>query len=60
MVPTIGCHSTIDKPECVRRVMPPTTTIAKTSAQHTSSHCGHLPAVAGCIECCAVRVRTID
>ena len=38
MVPTIGCHSTIESPECVRRVMPPTTTIANTSAQHTSSH----------------------
>ena len=36
-VPTIGCHSTIDRPECVRRVMPPTTTITNTSAQHASS-----------------------
>src|SRR6267378_1133201 len=36
-VPTIGCHSTMDRPECVRRVTPPTTTIANTSAQQTSS-----------------------
>src|SRR5437899_901045 len=36
-VPTIGCHSVIDSPECVKRVMPPTTTIAKTSAQHISN-----------------------
>src|SRR5438034_624300 len=33
----IGCHSTMDKPECVRRVTPPTTTIAKTSAQQRKS-----------------------
>ena len=37
-VPTIGCHSVIDNPECVRRVTPPTTTIANTSAQQTNSH----------------------
>ena len=37
-VPTIGCHSTIDSPEWVRRVTPPTTTIANTSAQQTRSH----------------------
>ena len=36
-MPTIGCHSTIDSPECVSRVTPPTTTIANTSAQQTSS-----------------------
>ena len=36
-VPTIGCHSVIDRPECVSRVTPPTTTIAKTSAQQTNS-----------------------
>src|SRR5437879_1004869 len=36
-VPTIGCHSTIDRPEWVRRVTPPTTTIANTSAQQASS-----------------------
>src|SRR5690242_7826764 len=35
--PTIGCHSVIDRPECVSRVMPPTTTIANTSAQHARS-----------------------
>ena len=36
-VPTIGCHSVIDSPECVSRVTPPTTTIANTSAQQTNS-----------------------
>src|SRR5271166_4865570 len=29
--PRIGCHSVIDRPEPVRRVAPPTTTIANTS-----------------------------
>jgi hypothetical protein len=53
-VPTIGCHSVIDKPEWVRRVTPPTTTIANTSAQQRKSHaatarCAPLPAAgAGC------------
>ena len=37
-MPTIGCHSTIDSPECVSRVTPPTTIIANTSAQQTKSH----------------------
>src|SRR5690349_16619368 len=37
-VPTIGCHSVIDRPEWVSRVTPPTTIIANTSAQHASSH----------------------
>ena len=36
-VPTSGCHSTIDSPECVRRVTPPTTTMANTRAAHSSS-----------------------
>ena len=36
-VPTIGCHSVIDSPECVRRVTPPTTTIANTSTQQAAS-----------------------
>ncbi len=35
--PMIGCHSTIDNPEWVSRVTPPTTTIAYTSAQQASS-----------------------
>src|SRR2546423_7698929 len=38
IAPTRGCHSTIERPECVRRVTPPTTTIAKTRAQQASSH----------------------
>ena len=37
-VPTIGCHSVIDNPECVRRVTPPTTIMANTSAQHSNNH----------------------
>jgi hypothetical protein len=32
MMPTIGFHSVIDKPESVRRVAPPTTTIRNTIA----------------------------
>src|SRR6516164_5840166 len=36
--PMIGFHSVIDRPERVRRVMPPTTTIAKIMAQQTNSH----------------------
>src|SRR5438105_2329165 len=50
--PTSGCHSTIESPECVRRVIPPTTTIANTSAQQASNHtetarCGSLEESAG-------------
>ena len=41
-VPTSGCHSTIDSPEWVSRVTPPTTTIANTIAAHTSSHAATL------------------
>lgn len=33
----IGFHSVIDSPEPVRRVMPPTTTMAKTRAAQTNS-----------------------
>src|SRR5437773_10491398 len=38
----MGCHSVIDKPEWVNRVMPPTTTMAKTSEQHSNSHAAML------------------
>ena len=38
MVPTSGFHSTIDRPEWVSRVTPPTITMAKTSVQQSSSH----------------------
>ena len=31
-MPVMGFHSVIDNPDSVRRVMPPTTTIAKTKA----------------------------
>ena len=31
-MPAIGFHSVIDNPDSVRRVIPPTTTIAKTKA----------------------------
>ena len=32
-----GCHSTIDSPERVRRVTPPSTTMVKINAQTTSN-----------------------
>ena len=38
MVPTIGFHSVIDRPEPVSRVAPPTLTIRNTSAATASSH----------------------
>ena len=37
LAPMIGRHSAIDRPEPVNRVTPPSTTIANTSAQQTSS-----------------------
>src|SRR5215471_1210398 len=36
-VPTIGCHSVIDNPEWVSRVMPPTTTMARRSVQQRNN-----------------------
>src|SRR5882724_10170354 len=36
--PVTGCHSVIDRPDRVSRVMPPITTIAKISAQQPNSH----------------------
>src|SRR5438874_13564128 len=36
-MPVTGCHSVIDSPESVSRVMPPMTTIAKIIAQQPSS-----------------------
>ena len=36
--PETGCHLTMDSPEPVSRVTPPTTTIAYTSAAHAISH----------------------
>src|ERR1700733_16003552 len=36
-IPVTGCHSVIDKPDHVRRVTPPITTIAKIMAQQTRS-----------------------
>jgi hypothetical protein len=38
IAPTSGCHSTIDRPEWVSRVTPPTTTMAKTIAAQRKSH----------------------
>ncbi len=38
-----GFHSVIDRPERVSRVIPPTTTIAKISAQQASSHAATAP-----------------
>jgi len=37
MVPTSGCHSTIESPESVSRVTPPTTTMANTRAQQPNN-----------------------
>src|SRR5216683_1183474 len=37
-MPVTGCHSVIDTPDSVNRVMPPSTTMTKIIAQHTSSH----------------------
>src|SRR5215467_4368000 len=37
-MPITGCHSVIDRPDSVRRVMPPTTTIRKIITQQTKSH----------------------
>ncbi len=36
-MPKIGFHSTMESPESVRRVTPPTTTIANTRTQQTSN-----------------------
>src|SRR5271169_3266402 len=41
--PTTGFHSVIDRPDRVSRVMPPTTTIRKTSAQQTNSQAATAP-----------------
>ena len=54
--PTIGCHSVIDRPECVRRVTPPTTTIANTSAQQTSEPADERMVRRG-IDCTGARVQ---
>ena len=35
--PMMGFHSVIDSPDPVRRVMPPTTTMAKTRTAHVNS-----------------------
>ena len=37
-MPVMGRQSTIESPDPVSLVTPPNTTIANTSAQHTSSH----------------------
>jgi len=37
-IPKIGSHSTIESPEPVSRVMPPSTTMAKTRPAHRASH----------------------
>jgi hypothetical protein len=38
MAPETGSQRTIERPDSVSRVIPPTTTIAKTSAATASSH----------------------
>src|SRR3990172_8321648 len=47
-VPTMGCHSTMESPEWVRRVTPPTTIIRKTVKQQMSSQA----AIKGSVGCC--------
>src|SRR5215472_14211537 len=37
-VPVTGCHSTIDRPDSVSRVAPPTSTMATMSAAIATSH----------------------
>src|SRR5262249_44786944 len=37
-VPVTGCHSTIDSPDSVRRVAPPTSTMATMRAAIATSH----------------------
>src|SRR6185312_5489016 len=41
-MPETGCHSVIESPDSVRRVIPPTTTTAKVRAAQTSSHAATL------------------
>ncbi len=38
MMPMMGFQSTMDRPEPVSRVTPPSTTMAKTSPQQTNNH----------------------
>src|SRR3972149_6944201 len=38
IAPMMGSHSTIERPERVRRVTPPRTTLMKTSAQQAKNH----------------------
>ena len=49
-MPVTGCHSVIDRPDSVRRVMPPITTIRKIMAQQNRSHhaIARSPRSAGC------------
>src|SRR5690349_8333381 len=37
-MPVTGCHSVIDRPDVVSRVMPPMTTMTKIMPQHRKSH----------------------
>src|SRR6266853_2278410 len=51
-MPTIGCHSIIERPERVSRVTPPTTTIRRSSPQQRKSH-----AATGVIRRCSLAAR---
>jgi hypothetical protein len=44
-MPITGCHSVIDKPDRVSRVIPPTTTIRKIIAQQTKSQTAIVPSL---------------
>ena len=61
IVPMSGCHSTIESPEWVRRVTPPTTTIAATASAQRSSHAATArPAVAGAVPGASAASMTND
>ncbi|KAF0126731.1 MAG: hypothetical protein FD152_2569 [Xanthobacteraceae bacterium] len=53
-VPVTGFHSVIESPESVRRVAPPTTTMAKTSTATISSQRRMMRSVSGRAERSAV------
>src|SRR3984893_8997236 len=61
-VPVTGCHSVIDRPDRVSRVMPPITTITKIMPQHTSSQTATarrtVAAMIAAEACCLVAVET--
>ena len=55
-VPTIGCHSVMERPEPVSRVAPPTLTIKNTSAATANSHARRL---ATCLAAAGLRASNV-